>query len=163
MLTNHVPIIGTFFALLVLAAGMIKNSPQIKSLGYLLIVVSVVGGLVALYTGEAAEEVVEGLQGVSEKSIHDHEEAGELAMGFLYTTGIAAILALILGRMVKFQNLISYVVMLAGLGLFGTSARAGYYGGQIRHTELHAAPVSADGGGVNQINDHEHQSEDEGE
>jgi len=148
MLTNHTPIIGTLFALLALAFGMFRKQTQIIILGYWFIIISVIGGLFAFYTGEAAEELVEGMQGVSDKVIHDHEEAGEVVMGFLYATGIAALLALVLDKMKKFQSLAAMTVLLLGLGLFGTSARAGYLGGQIRHTELHPAT----GNDVNQIN-----------
>lgn len=160
MLTNHIPIIGTFFALMVLAFGMFRKHNQIIILGYWLILISVIGGLIAFYTGEAAEEVVEGIQGVSDKVIHDHEEAGEIVMGFLYATGIAAVLALVLEKLKKLQSLAAIAVLLIGIGLFGTSARAGYLGGQIRHTELHPV-VANEGSPTNQSDQHLEEYEDE--
>lgn len=88
-------------------------------------------------TGEPAEEKVENLPGVMESIIEDHEEASQIAFWFLIAAGVISIISFamqfLLHSSAKTAVLISLLVSITASGLM---MRAGYYGGQIRHTEI---------------------------
>ncbi len=98
------------------------------------------------FTGEPAEQSVEGIAGISELTIENHEEAAELTIWLIELTGIAALAGLI----IKSKELLSSGIYIALMILFASVSAisisyTGYLGGQIRHTELNAsAPVSTD-------------------
>jgi uncharacterized membrane protein len=137
LISNHVPIIGAFFGILVLIFGMFRKSPTTLAAAYLIFLISAIVGVVAYLTGEGAEEVAEELPGVTHNAIEAHEEVA------LYTLIAFIILALIsLIGLIKSKNhyerikglaVVTLVVAIISLGI---GAYTGLTGGQIRHTEL---------------------------
>lgn len=144
LLLNHVPIIGTLIAVVVLAIGLLRGSADLTRVALLMLVVIAVITLPTVLTGEPAEEMVEHMPGVTRDVIHAHEEAAETAAMVMYATGVAALAALVLswrGRTVRWLNA---GVLLLGLVTFGLMARVGNLGGQVRHTEIRpGAPAPA--------------------
>ena len=143
LLLNHVPIIGTFIAAAVLAAGLLRRSADLTRFGLLALVAVAVLTVPTVLTGEPAEEMVERLPGVTHDLIHAHEEAAELAAWAMYATGIAAAVSLVLGRRRRAPRWLDAAVLLLAVLSFGLMARVGSLGGQIRHTEIR--PVTAAG------------------
>ena len=143
LLTNHIPVLGTIFGIVVLIWGIISRKKEIKLVAYFLFLAASVGGLVAFNTGEAAEDVAEKIGGISKTVIHDHEEAGEIAIYLIGATGVLALFgffAEVKGK--KIASRVSIVVLLLAIVTFVLTARASYLGGKIRHTEMSAPPVS---------------------
>ena len=151
LLSNHVPIIGAFFGLLVLVFGMVRQSPPTLSAAYTVFLVSAVAGLVAYFSGEGAEEVAEELPGVSHDIIEAHEG---VALYVLIAYVLLAILSFV--GLIKSKNHynkikgIAILVLFVSIITFGLAAYTGWLGGKIRHTELRSignAPAGDDDSG----------------
>ena len=143
---NHLPVIGTLIALLVLAAGMALRNETVRRTALVLLVGAGLAAGGAFLTGEPAEEVIEGTAGVSKDAIHEHEEAAELA---LTASGILAVLALgvlVAGRRRSLPGTAHGAVLVGALAVTVIMGRAAHLGGLIRHPELGAA-TAAQGGG----------------
>lgn len=139
LLLNHIPVVGALFALLLFALALTRR--ETVSVKFALAFTAAMAAVAAVvyFTGGAAEEAVENLAGVTERSINRHEEAAELTtivFGILGGFSLVALLALRSRKPPKW-------VALAGLvGSLGVSALMGWtanLGGQIRHTEIQGA------------------------
>lgn len=137
LMSNHVPLLATIFSLLILAWGLFKSEESYQNLAMVGFIIAGVFSIIALQSGEGAEDIVENLPGVTEAFIHDHEEAAET------TNWIAIILALVsLGgfvvRRIKpaLMKRHLWVLLLGSLLSAGMFSYTAYLGGQIRHTEI---------------------------
>ena len=151
LLLNHVPILGVLFGALVLLYGVLRRRDDGIRIGLATLVLSALVAIPVYLTGEGAEEAVEGLPGVSEALIGEHQEAAEA--GFIGTgvLGALAALALVAGwRGSARVGPLRWTVAAGGLVAFGWLAYVGSQGGQIRHTEIRgdfgagAAPQAED-------------------
>lgn len=145
LIVNHVPIVGSLFAAMLLGVGVLqKNSSLIKA-GLVAVLAAGVLCLPAQLTGEGAAAIAQNLPRVSRALIHNHAEAAEL--GFWVLEGAAA-LALLSLLMLKNQSakarLLTLLTLVAAVISFGLLARAGNLGGQIRHTEIREGFGTAD-------------------
>lgn len=137
LLLNHFPVIGTLIGCLLLLWGIIKKQHNTKSIASVLLAVMAIFAVPVFLTGEPAEESVEKLPGVSEQMIHLHEEAAEIAVWLMGITGFFSLLALFMAwRKQKTANAIFTLAFVMSAISFAAMARTGYYGGQIRHTEI---------------------------
>lgn len=146
LIANHVPILGTLFALVLGVYGAARHQPDVVRAALLALVVVGVASVVATRSGEGAEEVVEDLPGVSERVIHEHEEAAEVANYAAIALALLALGVLVWRRRRPDVGVAPAAVVLVGAALvFGLMARAGNLGGQIRHTEIRdgSAPLTA--------------------
>lgn len=136
LLLNHVPVIGSVAALLLLVFGMARRSEEITALGLVSVVVVALFGAAAFFTGRAAEEVVERLPGITRQLIDAHEEPAELAFIILGIAGAAGLATLFLlharHRLSRALLVITLLLEIAGTGVV---AYAASLGGQIRHPE----------------------------
>lgn len=137
LLLNHFPIIGTIIGSGIMAYGYFTQSEPTKKAALLTWVTMALCAIPVFLTGEPAEEMVEGLPGVSEALIGEHEEAAELAIWVMEALGLLSLLALFL----KFKQestgkMIMGITFALSMITFGLMARTGYLGGQIRHSEI---------------------------
>ena len=137
LLINHLPVFGSILGALVLLHGIGVRSMQTKIAAYYIFILSSIGACIAYFTGEAAEESVENIQGVVEATIKQHEEFALFALISLIILGLVSII----GLFVTFRNSsstrgIAFVILFISLISFGLVAKTGYLGGQIRHTEI---------------------------
>lgn len=137
LLLNHVPVIGTIVCALFLLAALIKRSRDLAVAGLTGLVVVALVALPVFYTGEPAEERAERLPGVTDASIHEHEEAAEPAIIVMEVAGALALVGLIAFRV---RPAHSWKLVIGTLGVafiaFVLIARTAQLGGEIRHTEL---------------------------
>jgi hypothetical protein len=146
LLLNHVPVVGTLFALLLFAAAIfLRETVSTRfALGF-----SVAISLVAVavyFTGGPAEEAVEKLAGVSERIIERHEEAAELSTIALSMFGGLALVALAIfrkGKMPRWVGAAGFAGTIVLSALMGWTANLG---GQIRHSEIRSASFQPGGG-----------------
>ncbi|HEY0751094.1 MAG TPA: hypothetical protein VGD26_08055 [Chitinophagaceae bacterium] len=140
LISNHVPIIGAFFGIVVLLFGMARQSPPTLAAAYSVFLISAAVGLIAYFSGEGAEEAVENLPGVTHEVIEAHEE---VALYVLITYVLLAIVSFV--GLVRSKNHysrikgIAIIVLFISLISFALAAYTGWQGGQIRHTELRSA------------------------
>ena len=144
LLLNHAPIFGVLFALVLLGLGRLRASEELSRLGLLSLVVSALAALGAMLTGEPAEEAVEHLAGVTERAIHVHEEAAELAAVATYVGGAIALAALMFFRRRGLGPRLATLALVVALAAFGLMARTANLGGQIRHPEISGDVAAAE-------------------
>lgn len=139
LVINHLPVFSMLFGLLILIWGLIKSNTAIKKLAMVLFIVGAVGSYAAVETGEGAEDILEDFApSISHDLIHDHEEAAEIAMWFSYVTGGLALLGIITtGKNLRYEKVLTGVLLIAALAAVGMLMYTAYEGGKIRHPEAH--------------------------
>jgi|AntDeeMinimDraft_5_1070356.scaffolds.fasta_scaffold11337_1 uncharacterized membrane protein HdeD (DUF308 family) len=149
LLINHVPILTTVFAVLILLWGIIRSNKSFQQLAMVGFIIAGILSIVALQSGEGAEDTVENLPGVTESYIHDHEEAAEI------TNWIAVALAVVSGvgfAISRFNpgimKMYLYVLLTGGIVSAGMFSYTAYLGGQIRHTEIRPETTAGQSGAV---------------
>ncbi len=143
LLLNHFPIIGTILGTAIMAYGYFAQSETTKKAALLTWFAMALVAIPVFLTGEPAEESVEGLAGVSEAIIEQHEEAAELAIWVMEALGLFALLALFMKSKYPSANKTMMGIAFAlSLVTFGLMARTGYLGGQIRHTEIRSGATA---------------------
>ena len=134
LLSNHVPILGSLFGVLLLVVALVKPNLHTTLSAYLILLVSGIGGIVAYFTGEPAEESIEHVAGISHKLIHVHEEMAENALIFVFLLTAAAVVGLWAERAQwKSAKKIERFTLVIGIIAFILFAFTGYLGGHIRH------------------------------
>jgi len=136
---NHLPVVGVIIGFFVLLAAEIWRSRLFSLVGSLLLISGAIIALPVYFTGLSSEEAVEGLPGVTEISIDQHEGAALISLGLAILAGVFAAACLVFYRR-SWVSLRGYLVtatlliaLLAGTSMFRTAN----LGGQIRHTEIH--------------------------
>jgi uncharacterized membrane protein len=134
---NHVPVLGTLFGAALLAYGLWRRQEAVQRASLGLLAVAGIVVVAVYWTGEPAEEIVEGLAGVSHDAIEVHEEWGWYAFLSSIATGIAALASLGLGR-VRRQLVRRAVPFVLALSLISTGVMlyTASLGGKISHPEL---------------------------
>lgn len=144
LLVNHLPIVGSFFAVPVVALALWRreNLGALRAAA-LVLVLAAIGAGVANATGDGAEEAIEDSGWASERMIHEHEERADVATPIAVVTGIAAVAALIWSERKKVVNP-AVVGALGVLSLLsaGSMAWVGAAGGVIRHDEIRDGAAS---------------------
>lgn len=134
LLSNHLPILGTLFGVLLLAIAFFKPQLQTTISAYILLVISGIGGMVAYFSGDDAEEHVEYIGGISHKVIHLHEEMAENTLFFIFLLTAIAIVGLWAERAQwPSSKKIALGALVIGIIAFVLFAFTGYLGGHIRH------------------------------
>jgi len=135
LLMNHLPVLGSLFALLLFAATMYRRSVSPRFALWFAVGLGVAS--IAVYlTGEPAADTVEKLVGVTEQSIEKHEELAELATigaGILAALAMAALLVFRRKEIPRWVGAVGLVGMLLLSATMGWTANLG---GQIRHSEI---------------------------
>ena len=137
LVINHLPIVGPFIGALVLIHGIGVKSDQTIIASYYIFILCAIGASIAYFTGEGAEEVVEKIPDIVESSIKLHEEFALFAFISLITLGISSLIGLFYTwKSSTLTKPLAFIILFIALISFGLVARAGYLGGEIRHTEI---------------------------
>jgi asparagine N-glycosylation enzyme membrane subunit Stt3 len=141
LLTNHLPIIGTLAALLVVVVGMIRKNDGAITTGLIVYVVMALAVVPAYLSGEEAEERVEHLKGIDHDVIHEHEEMAEVSLWITALSGLVGLGALITRRKQHaFAPTFAMAFVVVAVLAFVQAARTGHEGGKIRRPDL-GAPI----------------------
>jgi len=145
LLVNHVPVLGTIFGLLLLAAGLWRRKGDLVVASLITFIVCGLAAAGAVWTGERAEDLAEDLPGVTREAVHEHEEAGEQARWASLLLGVAALAALLYRRRdaTGGPRWLQGLVLVLALVAAGLLARAADLGGMVRHTEVRGGLRSA--------------------
>lgn len=144
LLLNHVPVVGVLLVALILTVALVRNSDAIGKLGLATLAGMALVTVAVYFTGEPAEEAIEGLAGVSEVSIHAHEEVAVAAFSVTALGGVVAVAVLWWYRRRPLARAAMAASLLIVLLASGLMARTANLGGQIRHTEIRAGAVGGD-------------------
>ena len=160
IVTNHLPIIGVPLALVLLVMGFWRKSDDLKTAAFLIFVFLGLATLVTFLLGQAGEDFVEELAGVSEHAIDEHEDFARFALALVMVTAIFSLFAIL-----RFQGLsflrrritsseglidgevsagpsspypmwITLAVLFFAMLSGGVLGYTGKLGGMIRHTEF---------------------------
>lgn len=145
LLVNHVPILGSFFALALLVASLWYAPDVLRRVALVLLVIVGMAAAAANYTGEPAEDAIRQFPGVFREVIHEHEEFAELAFYAAVALGLISLGALVRWRQEPMPHRASMGVLAGAAVVSGMMAYTGLLGGQVRHTEVRpdAAPGDA--------------------
>ena len=143
LLLNHVPVVGTAFALVFLGYGLAKNSNDLKFAAYVALVAVGLLAIPVYLTGEPAEDSVKSLPGVSKSIIEQHETAAKAAFVGVLLLGAFAWLAFFLScRSKGVPPWFNSLLLLFAVIVVGLMAWTANLGGQVRHTEIRAGAQS---------------------
>lgn len=144
LIVNHLPIIFPIAGLIIMLVGMISKSDAVKRAALMLFIIGALASLAAMNTGEGAEEVVEGINGVSENYIEAHEEIAEVFAVLAYILGALSIASLWASFKHKsFQSLLVMGTSLFAVVVIYFAQQTGTTGGEIRHTEIRSGAAPA--------------------
>jgi uncharacterized membrane protein len=137
LITNHLPIIIPFIALVVLLIGLFSKSDAVKRTAFFLFILGAIATYPAFESGEEAEEIVEHLAEVSHDLIHEHEEKAELFMVLFYLLGALSLVGLWANwKKKKFADILTYCTILLSVVVLYVAKETGTTGGEIRHPEI---------------------------
>jgi uncharacterized membrane protein len=146
LLLNHFPIIGSLLGVGVMFYGYMTSSEQVKKAALWLWVAMAAVAVPVFLTGEPAEESVEGITGVSEALIEEHEDAATIAIWLMEVLGLLSLVTLAVGwGKERLSKPLVLVTTMLSLVVFAAMARTGYLGGQIRRSEIRSG-VAMNGG-----------------
>ncbi len=134
LMINHVPVVGAFLALPLLALALWTRERGAVAAAALVLALSGAGAGGALWTGEPAEEQVEHLAGTSEPAIEIHEERAEVATILAVLAGLAGLAVAAAGARGGRSALLGVTALAAASA--GAMAWTAQSGGPIRHSEL---------------------------
>ena len=142
LLLNHWPIIGSFIGLGLLLAALVAHSDHLKQASLALLSLIALLAIPTYMSGNAAEEMLAAVSGVSAASIQTHQGAALLALVFMEITGAVALLGLWQfsrisrlppGPLARWNMT---AVLLFSIVTVGLMAITGNTGGGIRHPEI---------------------------
>lgn len=108
-------------------------------------------------TGEAAEEVVENIAGVTKNYIEQHEEAAKLFSILTYILGGLSLFGLWASiKVKKYSNFANISILIFALIVMIFAKQTGTTGGEIRHTEIRSTNnISIPTNSIKQNEDHD--------
>lgn len=137
LVVNHLPIIFPLVAVIVLLVGLVSKSDAVKRTAYLIFILGALASLMAMASGEGAEEAVEHLSGVSENYIEKHEDTAKIFALLSYLLGGISIVGLWASIKQKtISTVISFLVALLACIVLFFAKQTGTTGGEIRHSEI---------------------------
>jgi uncharacterized membrane protein len=139
LLLNHIPVVGALFALLLFGVALRLRETVSTRFALAFTAALAVAAVAVYFTGGAAEETVEKLAGVTERSIDRHEEAAELTTIAMSILGGLSLIALFVFRTKKPPRWVALAGLVGTVVVSGLMAWTANLGGQIRHTEIQSA------------------------
>lgn len=137
LIMTHLPIFGAFLGCIVLLEGIWVKSDQVKLAGYSLLIIAAIGAIISYVTGEAAEELVEGIPGIAETMVEEHEEFAMFALVALIAAGVFSLIGCYLHwKNMTWKSNMAVITLMVCVVSFALVGWTGYLGGKIRHTEL---------------------------
>lgn len=133
---NHVPLFLSLTGGLILILGMIRKNESFMNLSLFLIIAAALFTAPVFLTGEGTEEIVEGIPGIQESAIENHEDMAKISLIVIIITGTAALAALVFRKNTRIKALFMPLVLLLSLASFAVMAQTAHLGGKIRHTEI---------------------------
>jgi uncharacterized membrane protein len=137
---NHVPQIAFLIGFILLVYGLIRKSNETIQASFIVMVMGMLGGIIAYFTGEQAAELIQKIprNQLDMLALEAHEEMSGFALIAITVTGLAAIQAFFFIRQnhPKSKQAI-YAVLVVSILAVLISARTAYLGGLIRHSEFH--------------------------
>lgn len=146
LVINHLPLVFPLAGAILLMIGLIFRSEVSKRNAYLLLILGATSTMLAMATGEGAEENLSGFPRIAKTVIQHHEEVAGRFATLSYLLGVTALCALVLSFKTTELNRIMpfFILPLVVITLYYAQS-AGETGSKIRHTEIQTPPTSLSG------------------
>lgn len=144
LLLNHVPVLGTIFAALLLIVALILRNRTLVRTSLAVFVIAALVTVPVYLTGEGAEEAIEGGPGIAAESvIEQHESMGLIALIAVAVLGLLALVALWSARgETAIPRWIGPSVLIVAIVVSGLFVWTATLGGQINHPEIRGTPAT---------------------
>ena len=137
LMVNHLPILATLFSIPILVWGIIANQQAIKKVALVGFIVAGLTAIVAVQSGESAEDIAESVPGVTEQAIHDHEEAAETTQWLAIILAVGAVTGYyLINKQNKYSKHVIWGLLIYSLVVGSMFIYTAYLGGNITHHEL---------------------------
>jgi uncharacterized membrane protein len=137
LLLNHFPTVGFGVGLAIFIFAVLGKNEELKRTGFIVFVIMALLAFATYVSGNAAQMVLKGREGVSDAVIKAHQDAALLAFIFMEITGALAWLGLWQYRQTsRTQTWTVPAVLVLSVISFGLMAQAANFGGEIRHPEI---------------------------
>ena len=141
--SNHLPLIGLGFAIVLNLISVFMKSTEVKKLATWFYILTGASSLLAILSGDGAGEIIRSYPGISNDMIEYHETWGYFFFFGLIVVGCLSAAALWYsrrepGRLQKFQ----VAALIAALLVTVFAFQAGSTGGEIRHPEIEQGMIS---------------------
>ena len=137
LVVNHLPLIFPIIGVIVIVTGLVSKSEAVKRTAFMIFILGAFATIVAMSTGEEAEDVVENINGVSENYIKSHEETAETFAVLSYILGGISLIGLWTSFKQKtFSNIVAIGTLVFAIVVLFFAKQTGTTGGEIRHTEI---------------------------
>lgn len=133
---THVPVILSIIGLTILIIALARKNDTLIKTSLWIFSAAGIFTLPVYFTGEGAEEIVEGLPGVSKDVIGKHEEFATVSLTIILICAVISLTALVFYKYSRAINIMKYAVLLLAFGTAITMVQTAHLGGQIRHTEI---------------------------
>ena len=138
LMAAHLPVIGVLLLIPLLLIALLRRSDELSKLGLWAAAGIALSGVIVYLTGEASEEGVERLAGISETMIERHEDVALISTVALAVFGLFALVTLFRMRGKRLSRGIVVSALFGVIALSGAFALTANLGGKIRHSEITA-------------------------
>lgn len=140
LMLNHLPVLGTPFALGLLIYGLWRRSEELKRTAFGVVCIVSLLSIPVYLTGESAAEAISNIPDVSKALIEQHDQAAAVSFTAILIAGIGAGIALFRSRRAKvIPRWLTRTLLLTLIIISALMAWTAHIGGQIRHTEIRSA------------------------
>lgn len=137
LMVNHLPIVFPLVGVIVMITGLISKSVSVKRTALLIFTLGAFFSIVAMATGDGAEEVTEKINGISDTYIEIHEEVAEKFALLSYILGAISLLGIWASfKQKKVSKIIFICSLVFAFVVLFFGKQTGTTGGEIRHTEI---------------------------
>jgi uncharacterized membrane protein len=131
---NHFPVVLTYTALVILVIGMWRSNDTIVKTAYYLFLAAGLTGIIAYFSGDAAEKIVDNITGIDKDIIEEHEDSGKYAFISCAITSLLALLGLLYYN--RAARIFRILVLIFAMVTTAILARTAHLGAEIRHPEI---------------------------
>jgi hypothetical protein len=135
LMVNHMPILGSVFAILILLWGTIRKSQPIIGLGLVFLIFCAGFAFLADKTGENANQYLRDQKLLKKGEVKEHAQAADWASYLLYGTGLLSLIAVSFKKLRSKNWLLAIIVVIGGMGATAMVV-TGLHGGKIMHKEV---------------------------
>ena len=137
---NHIPVLGVPFVVFLLAWGWVFRKREVVRVAVLWMALLSVAAIAVKFTGDFAVEGDPKRWSEAQTFVGRHEESADQATTAVFLLGLAAVVAIYLGRGERVLPAWMLAVLVAlGIGTGVLYARSANLGGQINHPELRSS------------------------
>ena len=143
LMLNHIPLVGIGFVILLLLIALLRRSSELITVSLIFVILVALWAIPAHRTGEAAEEFVEGLPGISEQLVQAHDKSADITFIFIEAVGALALVTLVIRRFNRqLGNRLSVFTLIGLIIAGGLIAWTANQGGKIHHGDLEVETTS---------------------